>query len=74
MKTLLLRSPLRGIAISGHEYDADIQKSLDAGFVEHLTKPVAIERLLAAIKHAGSLAPQTPQGFAWSPTQLIARA
>ena len=41
--------PIRGIAISGFGMDADISKSLAAGFAEHLVKPVKLERLEAAI-------------------------
>jgi len=41
-----------GIAISGYGMDADIQKSAQAGFVEHLTKPVDLETLNAAIARA----------------------
>ena len=40
---------IRGIAISGFGMDADIDKSLEAGFSEHLVKPVKLEKLEAAI-------------------------
>jgi signal transduction histidine kinase/CheY-like chemotaxis protein len=40
---------IRGIAISGFGMNGDIQKSLQAGFSEHLVKPVKLERLEAAI-------------------------
>jgi DNA-binding response OmpR family regulator len=53
MRELLARGPMRGIAISGYGYDAE--KSLEAGFDEHLTKPVLIEPLLAAVKRVGAL-------------------
>jgi signal transduction histidine kinase len=43
------QQPIRGIAISGFGMDADIGKSLDAGFSEHLVKPVKLEKLEAAI-------------------------
>jgi two-component system CheB/CheR fusion protein len=42
-------SGIRGIAISGFGMNGDIQKSLQAGFSEHLVKPVKLERLEAAI-------------------------
>jgi signal transduction histidine kinase len=42
-------SPLRGIAISGFGMNGDIEKSLHAGFSEHLVKPVKLEKLEAAI-------------------------
>jgi CheY-like chemotaxis protein len=43
-------SGIRGIAISGFGMNGDIQKSLQAGFAEHLVKPVKLERLEAAIE------------------------
>jgi len=38
-----------GIAISGFGMRGDIERSLQAGFVEHLVKPVKLEKLEAAI-------------------------
>ena len=38
-----------GIAVSGYGLDSDIEQSLQAGFSEHLTKPVAFEELEAAV-------------------------
>ncbi len=40
---------LRGIAISGFGMNGDIEKSLRAGFSEHLVKPVKLDKLEAAI-------------------------
>jgi CheY-like chemotaxis protein len=37
------------LALSGFGMDEDIERSLDAGFSDHLTKPVSIDRLQAAI-------------------------
>jgi CheY-like chemotaxis protein len=37
------------LAISGFGMDEDVERSLDAGFSDHLTKPVSIDRLSAAI-------------------------
>jgi signal transduction histidine kinase/CheY-like chemotaxis protein len=42
-------SRIPGIAISGFGMNGDVQKSLDAGFIEHLVKPVKMENLEAAI-------------------------
>jgi signal transduction histidine kinase/ActR/RegA family two-component response regulator len=39
-----------GIAISGFGSNGDIEKSLQAGFAEHLTKPVNLEQLEAAMQ------------------------
>jgi CheY-like chemotaxis protein len=38
-----------GIAMSGFGMRGDIERSLQAGFVEHLVKPVKLEKLEAAI-------------------------
>jgi signal transduction histidine kinase/ActR/RegA family two-component response regulator len=46
------RPDLPGIALSGYGMEQDITRSRQAGFVEHLTKPISIgtlERALAAI-------------------------
>ena len=49
LRTVRIQQPIRGIAISGFGMDADIGKSLEAGFSEHLVKPVKLEKLEAAI-------------------------
>jgi CheY-like chemotaxis protein len=52
MRQLLARSqsPLKGIALSGFNRDEDIQSSLDAGFSEHMVKPVNLQRLQTSIE------------------------
>jgi signal transduction histidine kinase/ActR/RegA family two-component response regulator len=42
-------SHIPGIAISGFGMNGDIEKSFEAGFAEHLVKPVKMENLEAAI-------------------------
>jgi signal transduction histidine kinase len=42
---------LRGIALSGFGMETDVEKARDAGFSEHLTKPINFERLDQAIRH-----------------------
>jgi CheY-like chemotaxis protein len=49
LRTMRTLQPIRGIAISGFGMDTDIGKSLEAGFAEHLVKPVKLEKLEAAI-------------------------
>jgi signal transduction histidine kinase/ActR/RegA family two-component response regulator len=56
-RVLHRRRPIRGIAISGFGMDADIGKSLEAGFGEHLVKPVKLEKLEAAIARVMANAP-----------------
>ncbi len=52
MTYLRAMSNIRGIAISGFGMNGDIEKSLQAGFSEHLVKPVRIDKLEAAIERA----------------------
>jgi two-component system CheB/CheR fusion protein len=53
MRAVASRSPkLPGIALSGYGMPDDARKSLDAGFLAHIPKPIAIERLWAAIDRA----------------------
>jgi CheY-like chemotaxis protein len=40
---------LPGIALSGFGMEEDVRKSLEAGFVAHLTKPVDFGKLTDAI-------------------------
>ena len=41
---------LKGIALSGFGREEDVRRSREAGFTEHLTKPVDLEVLLAAVE------------------------
>jgi two-component system CheB/CheR fusion protein len=53
---ILKERPIRGIAVTGSGMVADHQKSLAAGFLAHLTKPVDFQDLLATISmviHSG---------------------
>jgi signal transduction histidine kinase len=52
MTHLRAKSGIRGIAISGFGMNGDVEKSINAGFSEHLVKPVSLEKLEAAIEHA----------------------
>jgi CheY-like chemotaxis protein len=47
--------PMRGIAISGFGMEDDVRRSREAGFTEHLTKPIAAQKLRAALE---ALAPR----------------
>ena len=55
MRELKHRYALRGIALSGYGTEEDIRQSLEAGFEEHLTKPVSFQDLRRAI---GERAPE----------------
>ena len=52
MARLGVDSRIRGIAMSGFGTNADREKSLAAGFSEHLVKPITMERLDVAIQAA----------------------
>jgi CheY-like chemotaxis protein len=50
MRELSTRYGLKGIALSGYGMEEDVQKSQAAGFGLHLTKPVKLQALVAAIQ------------------------
>lgn len=50
MRQLKAQMPILGIAISGWGRPEDIEKSRQAGFAEHLTKPVGLKNLEQAIR------------------------
>jgi CheY-like chemotaxis protein len=50
MRRIKARRDIPGIALSGFGMDDDIAKSLAAGFVAHLTKPVDFPKLEATIR------------------------
>jgi PAS domain S-box-containing protein len=41
--------PVQGIVLSGYGMERDVAQSREAGFLDHLTKPVNVERLLRVI-------------------------
>lgn len=45
MAKLHEQGPVRAIAVSGYGMDHDLRRSRDAGFMEHLTKPINISSL-----------------------------
>ncbi len=49
MRQLLSKGPIKGIALSGFGMEEDVTRSREAGFVEHLTKPIDLGQLEAAI-------------------------
>ena len=56
MKRLSAERRIRAIAFSGHNSAADLQRSAEAGFLEHIPKPLCPERLCAAIDRAAAAA------------------
>ncbi len=57
MRKLLAIRPIRGIAMSGYGMEDDIRRSLEAGFREHLVKPVSMSSLEQAIRRLASQEP-----------------
>jgi PAS domain S-box-containing protein len=56
MRELCASREMPGIAVSGFGADEDLRLSREAGFVDHLTKPIDLTRLEAAIRRATSSA------------------
>ncbi len=50
MKELRSKNSMRGIALSGFGMENDIRQARDAGFSQHLTKPINFDRLDEAIR------------------------
>lgn len=50
LRTLLSRGSVKAIALSGFGMEQDLTQSREAGFAEHLTKPVDVKRLDRAIR------------------------
>jgi signal transduction histidine kinase/CheY-like chemotaxis protein len=64
MRRIRETGPVRAIAVSGFGMDHDVQRSREAGFIAHLTKPVDFPRLEAVLSDALRTAPADA-----SPTQ-----
>ena len=52
MKELRATIPIKGIALSGFGLEADMERSREAGYSEHLIKPISISDLTEAIERA----------------------
>ena len=50
MRQLRAQRPVRGIALSGFGMEEDVRKSFEAGFREHLIKPVNVQKLQTVIQ------------------------
>ena len=50
IRLLKARKPMRGIALTGYGRREDLDDTTRAGFERHLTKPVDISTLIAAIE------------------------
>lgn len=50
MRQLRTEHGLRGIALTGYGMEDDVRETGDAGFSDHLTKPVDVQMLEGAIR------------------------
>jgi signal transduction histidine kinase/ActR/RegA family two-component response regulator len=60
MEQISRRHGIRGIALSGYGMERDMQRSRDAGFSEHLVKPINLEQLEAVIRRVAGAAALAP--------------
>jgi PAS domain S-box-containing protein len=54
MRDIRARHSIPGIALSGFGMEEDLEKSRAVGFIDHLIKPVNVERLQAALREIAS--------------------
>ena len=50
LRRILEKRRVPALALSGFGMDDDVERSLEAGFADHLTKPVSIDQLRTAIQ------------------------
>jgi CheY-like chemotaxis protein len=50
MRQLRDRHAIKGIALSGYGMDQDLRRSREAGFLDHVIKPVDVSHLEAVIR------------------------
>jgi PAS domain S-box-containing protein len=62
MRRLRAHRPVRGIAVSGFGQAEDVQRSNEAGFVAHVTKPLDARRLETMIAEAMKAEPKGANG------------
>lgn len=54
MQELSAEGPVKAVAMSGYNTDADVERSMKVGFLYHIAKPLAPETLSAALKQAAA--------------------
>ena len=54
IRELRVRGPVKAIALTGYGMEEDVARSLEAGFSEHITKPVNFQNLRATIERMTS--------------------
>jgi PAS domain S-box-containing protein len=58
MRQLQNARPILGIALSGYGQEEDVRRSRDAGFIEHLIKPIDLDALERSVRRVAALAEQ----------------
>lgn len=58
MEELSAEGPVRAVAMSGHNSEDDVRRSMRVGFLDHIAKPLVPEKLSAALDRAISTSPQ----------------
>ena len=66
LQKLSARAPIRAVAMSGHNNAPDVARSMDAGFLDHLPKPLVPERLCGALERAAACWNTASSTNAWS--------
>lgn len=54
MEELSADGPVRGVAMSGFNTEEDVERSRKVGFLDHIAKPLQLERLNAALNRAAA--------------------
>lgn len=67
MRQIRDRYGIPGIALSGYGMEEDLSRSRDAGFLDHIVKPISLENLEAAIHRVVSRREQVPAVETGSP-------
>jgi signal transduction histidine kinase/CheY-like chemotaxis protein len=60
MEWLRRRKPIKAIALSGYGMESDVIRSKEAGFLEHVTKPVDFQKLVDLIRQLSSQGAEQP--------------
>jgi CheY-like chemotaxis protein len=50
MKQIRDRHGIKGIALSGYGMEEDLRRSREAGFLDHIIKPVNVSQLVAVLQ------------------------
>jgi CheY-like chemotaxis protein len=54
MEELSADGPVRGVAMSGYNSEADVERSMSVGFLYHIAKPLVPEELSSVLQQAAT--------------------